>query len=148
MSSKFREFLEEQFKERYKHLIIYSLPMTGRTTFGKKVSEELDGYYLDVLSELKDNTAVSKEIDTFYPNDFFKWIAKYCNGKKFIVVDNVDFLINTWREEQEEIFLNLIEKDQSNTVYLFLIQERKFLFKRSITNILGNNRIINLFDII
>lgn len=148
MSSKFRGILEEQFKERYKHFIIYSLPMTGRTAFGKKVSEEFDGYYLDVLSELKDNAAISKEIDTFYPNDFFKCIAKNSNRKKFIVVDNIDFLINTWREEQEEIFLNLIEKDQSNIVYLFLIQERKFLFKRSITNILGNNRIINLFDII
>lgn len=148
MSSKFRGVLEEQFKERYKHFIIYSLPMTGRTAFGKKISEEFDGYYLDVLSELKDYAAISKEIDTFYPNDFFKWIDKNSNRKKFIVVDNVDFLINTWREEQEEIFLNLIEKDQSNIVYLFLIQERKFLFKRSITNILGNNRIINLFDII
>lgn len=148
MSLKFKEFLEEQFKERYKHFIIYSLPMTGRTAFGKRLSEEFDGYYLDVLSELKHNTEISKEIDTFYPNDFFKWIAKYGNDKKFIVVDNIDFLINTWREEQEEIFLNLIEKDQSKIVYLFLIQERKFLFKRSITNILGNNRIINLFDII
>lgn len=148
MSSKFREFLEDQFKERYKHFIVYSLPMTGRTAFGKKVSEEFGGYYLDVLSELKDNVDISKEIDTFYPNDFFNWIAKYGNGKKFIVVDNFDFLINTWREEQEEIFLNLIEKDQSNIVYVFLIQERKFLFNRSITNILGNNRIINLFDII
>lgn len=148
MSLKLREFLEEQFKERYKHFIIYSLPMTGRTSFGKRLSEEFDGYYLDVLSALKDNPAISKEIDTFYPNDFFKWIAKYGDGKKFIVVDNVDFLINTWREEQEEIFLNLIEKDESKIVYVFLIQERKFLFKRSITNILGNDRIINLFDII
>lgn len=148
MSLKFKEFLEAQFKERYKHFIIYSLPMTGRTTFGKRLSEEFDGYYLDVLSELKDNVEISKEIDTFYPDDFFKWIVKYENEKKFIVVDNIDFLINTWTEEQEEIFLNFIEKDQSKIVYLFLIQERKFLFKRSITNILGNNRIINLFDII
>lgn len=147
MSLKFKEFVEEQFKERYKHFVIYSLPMTGKSTFAKKISKEYDGYYLDVLSELKDNFTVSTELDTFYPNDFFQWIAKCGNEKKFVIVDNIDFLINTWREEQEEIFLNLIEKEQSNIIYCFILQERKFLLKRKITSLSGKNRIINLFEI-
>lgn len=147
MSLRFKKFIEEQLKERYKHFIIYSLPIGGKSRFGKKICEAYDGYYLDVLQEIKNNIIISKNIDTFYPKDFFEWIAKFSNGKKFIVVDNIDFLINTWREEQEEIFLNLIEKQQSDIAYLFLIQERKFLFKRSITNLSGKNRVINLFEI-
>ena len=147
MDYRFEDFLYEQFKERYKHFIIFSLPMTGKTTFGKKICEKYDGYYLDVLSEIKDNISIAKELDTFYPNDFFNWIARYNKNGKFIVVDNFDFLINTWREEQEEIFLNLIEKEQSSIVYCFIVQERKFLMKREITNLLGKKRIVNLFEI-
>lgn len=147
MDYRFEDFLYEQFKERYKHFIIFSLPMTGKTTFGKKICEKYDGYYLDVLSEIKDNISIAKELDTFYPNDFFCWIDGYNKKGKFIVVDNFDFLINTWREEQEEIFLNLIEKEQSSIAYCFIVQERKFLMKREITNLSGKKRIVNLFEI-
>lgn len=147
MDYRFEDFLYEQIKERYKHFIIFSLPMTGKTKFGKKICEKYDGYYLDVLSEIKDNISIAKELDTFYPNDFLNWIARYNKKGKFIVVDNFDFLINTWREEQEEIFLNLIEKEQSSIVYCFIVEERKFLMKREITNLSGKKRIVNLFEI-
>lgn len=147
MNYKFKDFLYEQFKERYKHFIICSLPMTGKTEFSKRVCEEYDGYYLDVLNEIKNNSLIVKEIDTFYPNDFFNWIAQYNEKGKFIIVDNFDFLINTWREQQEEMFLSLVEKEQSNIVYCFIVQERKFLMNRDITNLSGKSRIINLFEI-
>ena len=90
---------------------------------------------------------ISNSLGMFYPEDFFKWLKKYNNEKNFIVIDNFDFLINTWRSDQEEIFLNLVEKQESEVMYIFLIQQRKFITKRIIENIMGKSRIINLYEI-
>lgn len=141
------DFIDIQLKERYKHFIVYSLPMTGTTGYAKKACKEYDGYYLDVLKELKNYEDILNNIDMFYPEDFFNWLKKYNNKNKFIVVDNFDFLINTWRNEQEEIFLNLVEKQESEIMYIFFMQERKFIKKRSIENISGKSRIISLYEI-
>lgn len=147
MSLRFREVIEVQLVERYKHCIIYSLPMTGATSFGKEVCKEYDGYYLDVLEEIKKDEDKLNNIDVFYPKDFFEWLKKYNTNKKFIVIDNFDFLINTWRSGQEEIFLNIVEKQESDFMYIFFIQQRKFITKRIIENIMGKSRIINLYEI-
>lgn len=147
MSLRFRELIEIQLKERYKHCVIYSLPMTGVTSFGKQICKKYDGYYLDVLQEVNKDEDISNSLGMFYPEDFFKWLKKYNSEKKFIVIDNFDFLINTWRSDQEEIFLNLVEKQESEVMYIFLIQQRKFITKRIIENIMGKSRIINLYEI-
>lgn len=147
MSLKFKELIDSQVKERYKNCVIYYLASTGATSFAKQQCSLYSGRYVDVLNEIKKDDKLLKNIDMFYPEDFFIWLDKYREEEKFILVDNFDFLINTWRSDQEEIFLNLVEKQESDIVYVFVMQQRKFITKRKIQNIMGKSRVINLYEI-
>lgn len=148
MSINFNEYLDKQLRERYKDLIIYSVPLFGKTKFAKIAAKTLNGVYVDLLQRVKKDKNIVDNIDMFYPEDFKNYAHKYLiNEKSFMMVDNMDFLLNTWDDMQFEEFLNFVEKDETPGAYCFLMQYRNKLNKRNILNTYNESRILDLYEL-
>lgn len=147
MKLDFVSFLKKQSNERYKTFIVYSKPLLGKTTFAKEYASKLKGKYINFLELISKKTEIKKEIDTFFPKDFKRFLKKFERFEtNYIFVDNIDFILNLWTNRDLEEFLNIIERYQSKKTIIIFMQDRKFLHKREISNNYGESRIINAYD--
>ena len=142
------QYIDTQRKERYKSFIIYGPPLFGKTKLAKELSLKINGLYFDLLLYFTSDEALKKDIDIFGPGELKKFLCQKDNfNEKFILVDNMDFLVNTWNESQKEYFLSFVEKDESSISYIFFMQLQSIFNKRNLVNVHGHSRIINIYDI-
>lgn len=149
MKIDFIKFLTKQAKERYKTCIVYSKPLLGKTNFAKNISKSFDCSYVDFLKFVIDKESLKNNIDIFFPNDFKENIKKietvYKN--KYIFIDNIDFLLNSWTQRDLKEFLNIIDKYNSKKVIVFFVQDRDFLHNKDMKNTYKQNRILDLYKL-
>ena len=150
---KLEDFMEEQLKERYKHFIIYGPPMQGKTKLAMRVSELFGGIYIDLLDEFERDNGKKEIIDLFGPAKLIAYVEeralkKDCH-KKLLVVDQMDFLINTWDDHQFRELLAFIDQNQSEFCCMFVIHNYRILERETLIkdNDKGHNRLINIYSI-
>lgn len=147
MKIKIVDFINIQLKERYKSFVIYGPAMSGKSEFARKLAEKTGSLYIDLLADFLSKPELSGSIDTFEPQDLKKYLRNIPFGGKLIVIDNIDFLINTWNDLNKEHFLNFIERDEFRIGYCFILQSAKFLRDRQIENSFGQDRILNIYNV-
>lgn len=147
---KLEEFIEEQMRERYKHFIIYGPPMQGKTKLAKHISKVFGGIYIDLLDEFQKDADKKNVIDILGPSRLIAYInGVNCNDKKFMVIDQMDFLINTWDDSQFRELLVFIDQNQSELCCLFVMHNYRILERETPIkeNDKGHNRLINIYNI-
>lgn len=147
MKIKIVDFINIQLKERYKSFVIYGPAMSGKSKLARKLAEKTESLYIDLLADFLSKPELSGSIDTFEPQDLKKYLRNIPFGGKLIVIDNIDFLINTWNDLNKEHFLNFIERDEFRIGYCFILQSAKFLRDRQIENSFGQDRILNIYNV-
>lgn len=122
--------------------------MYGKTKLAKDIAEIFKGEYLDLLDDFKNDAGKKNVIDIFGPSKFINYIEKY-SRTKFLVVDQIDFLINTWDDNQLREFLVFVDQNQSELCCMFVMQNYR-VFDRETPikdNDKGHNRLINIYNI-
>ena len=140
------DFVANQGKERYKHFIVYGPACKGKTKAAKKLVDKTGAIYMDLLDDFVDDSRLKDMIDTFDLQDFKKYLKNKDNVGSLLIIDNMDFLLNTWDESQWETFLKFVEWDEVTCVYGFIMQDRKGLADADFINSQGQKRAINIFD--
>ena len=141
------DFVNNQLKERYKSFVGFGPAMSGKSKLARKLAEKTESLYIDLLADFLSKPELSGSIDTFEPQDLKKYLRNIPFGGKLIVIDNIDFLINTWNDLNKEHFLNFIERDEFRIGYCFILQSAKFLRDRQIENSFGQDRILNIYNV-
>jgi predicted AAA+ superfamily ATPase len=139
-----------QTKEQYRSVMILGPADCGKTRFAKLLAEKIRAKYIDLLETFADNEDLSKSIDTFDVSSLKKFLLKLAAEEPVIIIDNVDFLVNTWSEREKGEFLNLIDKLRSNETkktFCFFVQEEGIFDSKRILNSRNENRIIYLNQI-
>jgi len=139
-----------QTKEQYRSVMILGPADCGKTRFAKLLAERIRAKYIDLLETFADNEDLSKAIDTFNMSSLKKYLLKLAAEESVIIIDNVDFLVNTWSEREKGEFLNLIDKLRSNETkktFCFFVQEEGIFDSKRILNSRNENRIIHLNQI-
>ena len=147
---KIKEFIAEQLHERYKHFVIYGPPLQGKTKLAKHIAEVFDGIYIDVLKEFQEDVGKKNGIDIFGPSKLITFLNQYsCGAKKLMVIDQMDFLINTWDENQFREFMAFIDLHQSEVGCMFIMHNYRILERDNPIreNDKGHNRLINIYTI-
>ena len=144
------QLIDFQTKEQYKALMILGPVNCGKTRFAKLLAEKISAKYVDLLETFIDDENLSKSIDTFDVFSLKKYLLKLVAEEPVIIVDNIDFLVNTWSEREKGEFLNLIDKLRSNgtkKTFCFFVQEEDIFDSKSILNSRNESRIIHLNQI-
>ena len=158
---KLEDFIEEQLQERYKHFILYGPPMQGKTKLAKHISEVFGGIYIDLLDEFQKDTDTKNVIDIIGPARLIAWIKERghtsrnsscgveCPQVKLMVIDQVDFLINTWDDSQFRELLVFIDQNQSELCCMFVMHNYRILERETPIkeNDKGHNRLKNIYNI-
>lgn len=142
------QFIDEQLKERYKNFIIYGPINNEKTKIAKNIAKKMNGEYFSLIEIFRTDISLKSEIDTFDPiklNNFIK--RELVKDKKLIIIDEIDFLINTWNDYEFSEFMKYVERTEENVCCIFILENHRLLRKFNFENDKGKKRIINIYDI-
>ncbi len=141
------KLLDFQSKEQYRTILVLGLPGSGKTRYAKQLARVTKAKYIDLLDIFSKDMALSENIDLFNVVRLKKYLINLPISESVIIVDNIDFLLNTWNDHELSEFFNLVEKLRSNeTTKTFCIfaQDLKILSAKQIYNSQNNSRVIAL----
>ena len=136
-----------QTKEQYRTILVLGLANSGKTKFAKLLAKRIKAKYIDLLDIFLNDKRLSDTIDTFTVSTFKKYLLNLPVDEAIIIVDNIDFLLNTWSDREQGEFLNLVEKLRSNETqktFCFFAQDSKKLSSKQIYNSQNYNRILTM----
>lgn len=144
------EFIQEQLHERYKHFVIYGPALYGKTQLAKSIANDFEGLYVDLLKEFYEDPNKRDTIDIFGPQRLMVYIKRLPPGNKnVVVIDQLDFLLNTWDENQMREFFVFVDQNQSDVCFIFFMHNYRLLEKEDLVKVndKGRPRLINMFNI-
>jgi predicted AAA+ superfamily ATPase len=144
------ELIDFQTKEQYRAIIILGPANSGKTRFAKLLAQRIKALYLDLLDIFANDENLSKSIDTFDVSSLKKYLLNLPTSEAVVIVDNIDFLVNTWSDREKGEFLNLVDKLRSNEtkkVFCFFMQEEDIFNSKRIINSRNESRIMHLNQI-
>ena len=141
------QFIKAQQIERYRAFVIHGPAMSYKTKFARKLAQKVAGKYIDLLPTAL-NEPWGQMIDEFGAVDFQRWLLQRTQSEQIVLVDNLDFLFNTWPDHEKIRFLTFIDK-LSNTltpcVHGFVLQDDPSLQAGAIAaNTKGMSRVISI----
>jgi len=148
------EYLKLFSQERYRAIFLHADPTQSLlvTNFAKKICTATSGKYLDLLNLFIETKELNQKIDSFSPEDFRKLLIGQSNDVSLIMVDRVDFLIDTWRRQQRnDLFRSFSDqwdgfKDGMNAMVVLCIQTPLDINDHKISDSQGRSRIFHISD--
>ena len=147
-----RQFLEQQRGERYRAFIIHGPPLSGKTTFARKLATTVPGcVYLDVLKYVTERPELAEKVDIIDAAALRKMVIASAaeTGAKVLLVDEIDFLVHVWGTDLAEFkqVVKSLSATQTPAIIGFVLQTRHDLEAWNLLNNANQSRILHIEDI-
>ena len=141
------EYVSCQLHERYKAFIICGSGLTGKTQLVKKVAEERNGLYLDVLHVISSDEQLKSRINAISPEQLMKMID--VKGYDLIIADQLDIVFSLWTEAKQREFIRRLDKKSHGSCIIVVLHNYKLLEQSGLmeNNSRGDKRIINIAEL-
>ena len=141
-------------QERYRAVILHAGPeiSPSMTHFCQKVCKQTYGKYLDLLDFFIQSPNLSENIDSFSPEKLRELLIDQSKGQSLLVIDRVDFLLDTWRKSERQDFFRFIKnqwdsyKDGMKAKLIVVLQTSQEIESLKILDSQGQSRIFRLND--
>ena len=141
-------------QERYRAIILHAPPDMGMavTQFCQKACKKSEGKYLDVLDLFIQSQELSQNIDSFSPEKFRELLIEQSKSQTLLVVDRVDFLLDTWQKYKRQDFYQLLKdqwdsyKEQMKSRLIICLQTSQEISQLHLVDSNGKSRIFLLND--
>lgn len=141
-------------QERYRAVILHAGPeiSPSMTHFCQKVCKQTYGKYLDLLDFFIQSPNLSENIDSFSPEKLRELLIDQSKGQSLLVIDRVDFLLDTWRKSERQDFFRFINnqwdsyKDGMKAKLVVVFQTSQEIELLKILDSQGQSRIFQLND--
>ena len=150
---KFAEYLEQQSHEDRQAFIIHYPALGGKTQFIRKACQVIsDLHYINLLEYTlaKPEFSSLEKIDPGEYMDMIKELDKSLPEKiKAIVIDQGDFILNTWDSDEKQEFLHWLRQSLRTPsvvrrTFIFVIQTDEIISSALMTNSRNQSRILAL----
>lgn len=148
----FVELYKELKDQRYFSIIIHSNPSPGLSEFAQKSAKAIDGNYVNLHERFLQDEELANNLHTFTDQDFQKYIKQETDKNKPIILDQVDFLIDTWKRSEKKSFINLFRRQwdtrnpQIKVPLIVFLENHSFLDDLSIEFGNGKSKIYKLSE--
>jgi len=141
------DFIATQASERYRAFIVHGPAMSGKTHLAQRLRDVLGAHVLDLQAHFAGDPDLCARIDRYRPRDLERLLLALEVPESLVVVDNPDFLINTWTSRHKREFVAMVDRRlHSPTVtdktFAFFIQTDPVIVRRELTNTRGHPRIL------
>jgi hypothetical protein len=145
----FHHYLDQQNSEDKRSFIIHYPACSGKTTFAQRATAlRHDIFYLD-LQHLFLNATDLPPITQCNINFLKKYLLELRVPQEVVLVDNPDFLFNTWKPEDKQALLHWLKvqlrsPSETEKTFIFIIQSDDILTTAKFNNSCGQSRVLAL----
>lgn len=144
-----RRYLATQAHETYRACIIHAPAMGGKTRLAERMRDVLGAYLFDLQAHFVGDRQLATRIDRYRPKDLETLLLGLSVAESVVVVDNIDFLLNTWTPAQRQEFIGMVEHrlkspGVTDKVFVFMVQSEPALVGHELRNTRGQPRIAPL----
>lgn len=146
----FIQFLATQQLEDRQAIVVHGPALSGKTKFVNQLINLNENIFLiDFLSSYIQNPDPPIHLMGFSAFKEYLLSLEIPDKYKIVVIDQLDFLFNTWDRSEKEKFIQWLRTGLRSPsvvkqVYVFFIQTDDIINKSKLINSLGQNRIIGL----
>lgn len=127
-----KEFIKALSGERHRTFIVHSDPASGKSKYARQLAKYVGGKYLDLLERFGKDERLKSQIDIFGVKDLESLLVEEAKGTNLLIVDNAEFLLNTWDEDGYDLLFGLLRRHWDSfkpsyraTLVFFLTTNRK-----------------------
>lgn len=146
------QYIQSLRSERYRSVIIHHNDQAALRKFFMDSADKVNGLYLDLLKHFIDNSELSKTLDSFSVTNLKGLLEKISKGYPVVFISDVNFLIDTWGNQEKNDFITFIAK-QWNSFYptnaatlVFGLQTDHWFLQVELFDNKGNSKIHKLND--
>lgn len=141
------EYISFQLNERYKAFIICGSGLTGKTQLVKKVAEERNGLYLDILQTINRDEQLKVKMNAISPEQLMRMID--VKGNDLIIADQLDIVFSIWSEAKQREFIRRLDKKSHGSCIIVVMHNYKLLEQNGLmeNNSRGDKRILNIAEL-
>jgi hypothetical protein len=143
----FHDFLNRQKTEDRQAFIVHYPARSGKTQFARQaVKARPDIYYLDLQQYFLDHPQSSHQ---FSFSELKTLLLNLNVDESVVLVDNPDFLFNTWARRDQADFANWLKiqlrsPGVTNKTFVFFVQNDPFFENMDLKNSQGESRVLPL----
>ena len=140
------EYVSCQLHERYKAFIICGSGLTGKTQLVKKVAEDKNGLYLDILQMVSSDEQLKSKINGISPEQLMRMID--VKEHDLIIADQLDIIFSLWTESKQREFIRRLDKKSHGSCIIVVLHNYKLLEQSGLmeNNSKGDKRIVNIAE--
>jgi hypothetical protein len=144
---KLPDYIAAQATESYRAFIIHGPAMSGKTRLAQRMQDALGAYILDLQAHFVADTDLCASIDRYRPRDLERLLLALGVPESLVVVDNPDFLLNTWTPRHKREFVAMVDRRlrsprDTDKTFVFLIQTDPAITRHELINTRGQPRIL------
>ena len=144
---KLPDYIAIQATESYRAFIIHGPAMSGKTRLARRMRDVLGAYVLDLQAYFVAHPDLCARIDRYRPRDLERLLLALDVPGPLVVVDNLDFLLNTWSPRHKREFVAMVDQrlrspGVTDETFALLIQTDPLIVRHELTNTRGQPRIL------
>jgi hypothetical protein len=144
-----RQYLTIQGQETFRACIIHAPAMGHKTELGRRMRNVLGAYLFDLQAHFLEHPKLAERIDRFRPHDLERLLLGLQVPESVVVVDNVDFLLNTWTKRHLEAFVAMVDlrlksPGVTDKTFVFFVQDHPVILRYELKNTRDQPRILPL----
>ena len=148
-------YLDLLYQEKFRVLILHSAPEKSSelSKYVMKLTEYTGGSALDLLTYFSNTPELSSAIDLFGLEQLKELLVERSRGKDLLVIDRLDFLMDSWRKEEHQALYRMIQLqwnsflENTRATLIFCMQSSSELDGLQIRDAHGRNRVIALAEL-
>lgn len=149
MPTSLKDYVADLGKQKFRAIIIHGPSEQEKVLrqFASQIPEYTGGSYLDILDLFSSDFELSASVDSFNPESLNGLLQEYSAGKNVLVVDRMEFLLDTWRKRERQAFYRMIAKQWNSFIpsmgatLIFCLQSSTELTSQKINDSHGKSRI-------
>lgn len=142
-------YLRQLGREKFRSIIIHAPSEQSKVfrQFANRIPTYTSGTYLDILEFFSSDSKLCSTVDRFNPENLKVLLQEQSANQPVLVVDQMDFLIDSWRKRERQAFYRMISKQWNSflpsmgATLIFCLQSSTELISQKITDSHGKTRI-------
>jgi len=148
------DYLELLGQEKFRAIILHAPPEKSSelSSFAIRLMSHRDSTYLDLLQYFQEKIELASEIDRFGPEQLKLLLVERSSGKDLLVIDRLDFLLDTWRKEERQAFYRMVKQqwnsflEKTSATLVFCLQSSSEIEDLNIKDARGHSRVLALSE--